>query len=172
MKLCSFVYFIYVTIFLVKKNQRTSSSCFGEPVLVVHVRDSFVVNESVATDFSLVSTQPTLPCKERRQESWTVANMSRDLYYPHSPESQDSPQRPYQPACAHVGPGNVGEPSHMVPGSTHASYGVYAGTSMNPSHMYPSMHPGSMGYIPAHPVDPDFHRYPKEGTYCVAVSST
>ena len=33
-----------------KKNQRTSSSCFGEQVLVVHVRDSFVVNESVATD--------------------------------------------------------------------------------------------------------------------------
>ena len=31
-------------------NQRTSSSCFGEQVLVVHVRDSFVVNESVATD--------------------------------------------------------------------------------------------------------------------------
>ncbi|XP_056431160.1 uncharacterized protein LOC130369694 isoform X2 [Gadus chalcogrammus] len=74
--------------------------------------------------------------------------MSRDLYYPHSPESPDSPQHPYQPASAHVGPGNVGDPSHMVPGSTHASYGVYAGTSMNPSHMYPSMHPGSMGYIP------------------------
>ncbi|XP_059891917.1 uncharacterized protein LOC132445789 isoform X3 [Gadus macrocephalus] len=75
--------------------------------------------------------------------------MSRDLYYPHSPESQDSPQRPYQPASSHVGPENVGEPSHMVsPGSTHASYRVYAGTSMNPSHIYPSMHPGSMGYIP------------------------
>ena len=41
---------------LKKKNQRTSSSCFGEPVLVVHVRDSFVVNESVATDSSLVYT--------------------------------------------------------------------------------------------------------------------
>ena len=39
---------------LKKNNQRTSSSCFREPVLVVHVRDSFVVNESVATDSSLV----------------------------------------------------------------------------------------------------------------------
>ncbi|CAL8377707.1 unnamed protein product [Gadus morhua 'NCC'] len=79
--------------------------------------------------------------------------MSRDLYYPHSPESQDSPQHPYQPASAHVGPGNVGDPSHMVPGSTDASYGVYAGTSMNPSHMYPSMHPGSIGYIPGQRAD-------------------
>ncbi|CAL8377695.1 unnamed protein product, partial [Gadus morhua 'NCC'] len=74
--------------------------------------------------------------------------MSHDLYNPYSPESQDSPHQPYQPPSAHVGPGNVGAPSHMVPDSTHASYGVYAGTSMNPSHMYPSMHPGSMGYIP------------------------
>ncbi|CAL8378487.1 unnamed protein product [Boreogadus saida] len=74
--------------------------------------------------------------------------MSHDLYNPYSPESQDSPHQPYQPPSAHVGPGNVGAPSHMVPGSTHASYGVYAGTSMNPSHMYPSMHPGSIGYIP------------------------
>ena len=53
-KLCSFVYFIYVTIFLFyvkkKENQRTSSSCFGEQVIVVHVRDSLVVNGSVATD--------------------------------------------------------------------------------------------------------------------------
>ncbi|XP_030193484.1 uncharacterized protein LOC115529132 isoform X3 [Gadus morhua] len=74
--------------------------------------------------------------------------MSHDLYNPYSPESQDSPHQPYQPPSAHVGPGNVGAPYHMVPDSTHASYGVYAGTSMNPSHMYPSMHPGSMGYIP------------------------
>ena len=75
--------------------------------------------------------------------------MSRDLYNPYSPESQDSPQWPYQPPSAQVGPGNVGEPSRMVlPGSTHASYGVNSGTSMNPSHIYPSTHPGSMGYIP------------------------
>ena len=40
----------YVWFMLKKKNQRTSSSCFGEPVLVVHVRDSLVVNGSVATD--------------------------------------------------------------------------------------------------------------------------
>ncbi|CAL8326185.1 unnamed protein product [Lota lota] len=76
--------------------------------------------------------------------------MSRDLYNPYSPESQDSPQHPYQPPNAQVGPGNVGEPSHLVPGSTRASFGVYSGTSMNPSHSYPSMHPGSMGYIPVH----------------------
>ena len=42
---------------LKKKNQRTSSSCFGEPVLVVHDQDLFVVNESVATDSSLLNTQ-------------------------------------------------------------------------------------------------------------------
>ena len=77
-----------------------------------------------------------------------VANMSHNLYNPYSPESQDSSSGTYQPPSAQVGPGNVGEPSHMVPGSTHASYGASSGTSMNPSHIHPSMHPGSMGYIP------------------------
>ncbi|CAL8241343.1 unnamed protein product [Merluccius merluccius] len=77
-----------------------------------------------------------------------VANMSHNLYNPYSPESQDSSSGAYQPPSAQVGPGNVGEPSHLVPGSTHASYGASSGTSMNPSHIHPSMHPGSMGYTP------------------------
>ncbi|KAJ3585182.1 hypothetical protein NHX12_013903 [Muraenolepis orangiensis] len=70
------------------------------------------------------------------------------LYNPYSPESQDSSQGPYQPPSAQEGPGNVGEPSHLVPGSTHASYGASSGTSMNPSHIHPSTHPGPMCYNP------------------------
>ncbi|KAJ3585180.1 hypothetical protein NHX12_013901, partial [Muraenolepis orangiensis] len=70
------------------------------------------------------------------------------LYNPYSPESQNSPQGPYQPPSALEGPGNVGEPSHLVPGSTHASYGASSGTSMNPSHIHPSTHPGPMCYNP------------------------
>ena len=41
---------------LKEKESKNQFSCFGEPVLVVHLRDLFVVNESVATDSSLLFT--------------------------------------------------------------------------------------------------------------------
>ena len=75
-----------------------------------------------------------------------VANMSHKLYNPYSSESQD--YSPCQPPSAQVDPGNVREPTQVVPGSTPASIGGSFGTPMNPSNVHTSMHPRSMGYIP------------------------